>query len=248
MLPEKLSCPICSAPSRYLYANNGHKGQYLCKVCDCLFNQKNRFLKEAVFRCPHCTRTLERIKERKGFNVYKCKNNNCSFYTRKLNQMTSEEKNRFKQDPQAFKVRYIYREFELNFDPLAKDSPVKPKVNLSRIYASPHTLGLILTYHVNYGLSARKTAALMYDVHQLKISHQTILNYANSVALITKPLLIITRTNYPTVFVVMRRIFVLRVNGIIYSFSLMQLKKLFCLTMFLLIGIHHLPLKRLVMC
>src|SRR5690625_3329138 len=32
-----------------------------------------------------------------------------------------------------------------------------------------------------------KTAALMYDVYQVKISHQTILNYANSVALITKP-------------------------------------------------------------
>lgn len=60
-------------------------------------------------------------------------------------------------------------------------------MDLSRIYTSPHSLGLILTYYVNYGLSARKTAALMYDVHQLKISHQTILNYANIVALITKP-------------------------------------------------------------
>lgn len=68
-----------------------------------------------------------------------------------------------------------------------KKSPVKPKVNLSRIYASPQTLGLILTYYVNYGLSARKTVALMYDVHEVKITAQTILNYANSVALITKP-------------------------------------------------------------
>src|SRR5690625_775813 len=101
--------------------------------------------------------------------------------------MTKEDKVRFEQDPHAFKVRYIYREFELDFDPLAKETPVKTKVDLSRIYASPHTLGLILTYHVNYGLSARKTAALMYDVHQLKITHQTILNYANSVALLTKP-------------------------------------------------------------
>ena len=60
-------------------------------------------------------------------------------------------------------------------------------MDLSRIYVSPHTLGLILTYYVNYGLSARKTAALMFDVHSVKVSHQTILNYANSVALITKP-------------------------------------------------------------
>lgn len=186
-VPENMSCPQCGAPSHYLYANNGKKGQYECKVCKCRFSQKNRFLKEAVIKCPHCLKTLDRIKERKSFYVYKCKNNDCSYYTRKLGQMTRKEKVHFEQDPQAFKVRYIYREFELDFDPLAKDSPVKPKVDLSRIYASPHTLGLILTYLVNYGLSARKTAALMYDVHQVRITHQTILNYANSVALLTKP-------------------------------------------------------------
>jgi len=186
-VPKKLTCPKCSAPSSYLYANNGDKGQYQCKVCKCLFSQKNRFLKEAILKCPHCLKTLERIKERKDFYVYKCKNNKCFYYQRKLKAMSKDEKKRFKQDPQAFKVRYIFREFHLDFDPLAKETPVKPKVDLSRIYVSTHTLGLILTYYVNYGLSARKTAALMYDVHSVKISHQTILNYANSVALITKP-------------------------------------------------------------
>ena len=44
-----------------------------------------------------------------------------------------------------------------------------------------------MTYYFNYGLTARKTADLMYDIHELKITAQTILNYANSVALITKP-------------------------------------------------------------
>lgn len=154
IVPANLICPKCAAPSDYLYANNGDKGQYLCEVCGCLFSKKNRFLKEAIFKCPHCFKTLERIKERKDFYVYKCKNIDCSYYTQKLNQMTKEEKKRFKQDPQAFKVRYLFREFKLDFDPLVKDSPVKPEVDLSRIYASPHTLGLILTYHVNYGLSA----------------------------------------------------------------------------------------------
>jgi len=186
-VPENLTCPKCAAPSDFIYANNGNKGQYQCKVCSCLFSKKNRFLKEVILKCPHCLRALERIKERKDFHVFKCKYNDCSYYQYKLNQMTNDEKIRFKQDPQAFKVRYIFREFLLNFDPLANETPIKPKVDLSRIYVSPHTLGLILTYHVNYGISARKTAALMYDVHSLKISHQTILNYANSVSLITKP-------------------------------------------------------------
>src|SRR5690625_5022728 len=51
-IPANLTCPRCSAPSAYLYANNGDKGQYLCKVCECLFSKKNRFLKEAIFKCP----------------------------------------------------------------------------------------------------------------------------------------------------------------------------------------------------
>jgi transposase-like protein len=186
-VPTTMTCPKCSAPAAYLYANNGDKGQYQCKVCACLFSKQNRYLKEAVLKCPHCLITLEKIKERKDFYVFKCKNDNCSYYQKKLWQMTKEEKKRFKQDPQAFKVRYIFREFHFDFKPLSKDTPEKPKVDLSRIYVSSHTLGLILTYHVNYGLSARKTAALMFDVHQVKVSHQTILNYMNSVALITKP-------------------------------------------------------------
>lgn len=186
-VPTTMTCPRCSAPAAYLYANNGDKGQYQCKVCACLFSKQNRYLKEAVLKCPHCLKSLDKIKERKDFYVFKCRNNQCSFYKKKLNQMTKEEKKRFKEDPQAFKVRYIFREFHFDFKPLAKETPEKPKVDLSRIYVSPHTLGLILTYHVNYGLSARKTAALMFDVHQVKVSHQTILNYMNSVALITKP-------------------------------------------------------------
>jgi len=186
-VPASLTCPKCSAPSSYLYANNGDKGQYQCKVCACLFSKQNRFEKEAIFKCPHCFKTLEKIKERKDFYVFKCKKNDCPYYQKKLNQMSKEEKERFKKDPQAFKVRFIFREFHFDFKPLSKETPEKPKVDLSRIYVSPHTLGLILTYHVNYGLSARKTAALMYDVHQVKVSHQTILNYMNSVALVTKP-------------------------------------------------------------
>ncbi|MED4351107.1 DDE-type integrase/transposase/recombinase [Schinkia azotoformans] len=158
-----------------------------CKVCTCLFNAKSRYHKELILKCPHCSKSLEKIKERKDFNVFKCKNNDCSYYKNKVNGMSQKEKKQFKKDPQAFKMRYIYREFHIDFQPLSKDSPEKPKVDLSRIYVSSHTLGLILTYHVNYGLSARKTAALMKDVHGIAISHQTILNYEKSVAVTLKP-------------------------------------------------------------
>lgn len=187
LVPCSMNCPRCGAPSDYLYANNGGNGQFLCKVCDCLFSQKNRFQKEVIFKCPHCAKTLEKIKERKQFDVFKCKNNDCPFYQQNLNRMSKKEKKQFQQDPQSFKVRYIYRMFRIDFQPLAKTSIEKPKVDLSKIYASPHTLGLILTYHVNYGLSARKTAAIMQDIHGVPISRQTILNYAKSVSYILKP-------------------------------------------------------------
>lgn len=186
-VPTSMNCPKCGAPSDYLYANNGGKGQYQCKVCECLFNAKSRYHKELILKCPHCSKSLEKIKERKDFNVFKCKNNECSYYKNKVNRMSPKEKRQFKMDPQAFKMRYIYREFHIDYQPLSKDSPKKPKVDLSRIYVSSHTLGLILTYHVNYGLSARKTAALMKDVHGITISHQTILNYEKSVAVTLKP-------------------------------------------------------------
>lgn len=186
-VPSSMKCPKCGAPSTYLYANNGAKGQFQCKVCTCLFNQKSRYLKEVVLKCPHCSKTLEKVKERKDFDVFKCKNNECSYYKKKLNSMTPKEKTRFNEDPQAFKMHYIYRQFRIDFKPLAKESPCQPKVDLSRLYVSPYTLGLILTYHVNYGLSARRTAALMKDVHGISISHQSILNYVNSVSLWLKP-------------------------------------------------------------
>lgn len=156
-------------------------------MCACLFNKQSRYLKEAILKCPHCLKTIEKIKESKDFLVYKCKNDACPFYKQKLQRMTKAEKKQFKENPQAFKVRYIFRQFLFDYKPLSKTSPVKPKVDLSRLYVSPHTLGLILTYHVNYGLSARKTAALMKDVHNVSVSHQSVLNYMNSVALTVKP-------------------------------------------------------------
>lgn len=186
-VPESLTCGRCSVPSPYLYANNGAKGQFLCKVCGYLFNKQHRYLKEIIIKCPYCMRTLDKVKERKEFKIFKCKNDACSFYKQNLSSMSKEDKERFLAEPHAFKVRYIYRQFTFEYKPLQKTSPELPKVDLSKIYASPHTLGLILTYYINYGLSARKTACLMKDIHGVSISYQSVLNYANSVACIVKP-------------------------------------------------------------
>ncbi|MCF6094018.1 DDE-type integrase/transposase/recombinase [Microaerobacter geothermalis] len=186
-VPNTLTCPRCQAPHEYLYDNTGGRGQFWCKVCDCRFNFRNYYSKAAILKCPHCLKTLEKIKERKDFWIFKCKHDDCPFYLRNLQAMNAAQKRRFQEVPHEFKVHYLYRQFQFNYKPLDNSSPVLPKVDLSRIHVSAHTLGLIMTYHVNYGMSARKTAALMKNVHGLSISHQTVINYSNAVALILKP-------------------------------------------------------------
>jgi len=186
-VPDTMACPRCGAPHEYLYDNTGGKGQYLCKVCKCTFNKKNRYLKNLIFLCPHCGRTLELKKERKDFNVHKCTNSKCPYYLDRLNSMSEEDKQRYKSSPHDFKLHYIYREFDIDFEPLVRKPSQPPSVDISRLYVSPHVLGLILTYHVNFGLSTRMTAALMREVHGVSVSHQSVSNYADAVATNIKP-------------------------------------------------------------
>lgn len=186
-IDKSIVCPRCNAPHEYIYDNNGGKGQYQCKLCKTTFKSNNKFKHDIILRCPHCSKPLDKIKTRKSFLVYKCRNNECSFYVSNKNSLSSEDKIRFDKNPQAFKLRYIYRLFTIDFKPLAKNSKIKTPVSLPKIKVSQYTLGLILTYYVNYGLGSRKTAEIMKDVHGINISHQSIINYANSVATLVKP-------------------------------------------------------------
>ncbi|MFD1125401.1 DDE-type integrase/transposase/recombinase, partial [Lentilactobacillus raoultii] len=183
-------CPRCQAPEPYLYANGGGSQKLVqCKVCHHGFNPKKRFAKELVLRCPDCQWKLELYKQRVGFKVWRCPNPQCPHRLTALAKLSPDEFRQYQQQPSQFKLRYTYREFEFNVRRLAEQSPVQSRVDLSRIQASPRVLGLILTYYVNYGMSAAKTAALMYDVHEVKLSRQTILNYAEAVATHLRPFL-----------------------------------------------------------
>lgn len=193
IVPHTVKCPRCNAPHQYIYDNNGGKGQFLCKICDFIFKANKTYLKSLRFKCPHCNRYLEKIKVRNDYIIHKCKNDLCSFYLYNLANMTKDEKKLFKEKPSKFKVHYIYREFTTDYTPLSDKSLIIPKVDLSRIYSSPHVLGLVLTYYANYGLSARKVAAVMEDIHNIDISHQTVLNYVDAVSKYIKPYI----DNYP---------------------------------------------------
>ena len=179
-VPQSVRCPKCGAPHDYLYKNNGNKGQYLCKVCDTRFHEKNRFSKDIQLFCPHCEKHLDKIKERTEFDIYKCRNNLCPYYQQELTNLTDKQKELFETSPYYFKLRYIYRSFHLNLEDIKSYGLIKAPVDLAKIHASPRLLGEILTLHVNYGLPAPKVAALLYDLHGVKISRQTVLNYASA--------------------------------------------------------------------
>jgi len=186
-IPKDVKCPKCGAPRCYLYDNNGGRGQYLCKICNTVFNPKNYFQKSVILKCPHCNKSLEKVKTRKDFYVHKCRNDECHFYKTNISSMTKKEREDFKINPQKYKVRYITREFTFDFKPLSSKSPIKTKINLPKIMVSSHTLGLIMSYYVNYQMSSRQTVAIMKDIHGIKISHQTVLNYADAVSQVVKP-------------------------------------------------------------
>lgn len=186
-VPENLICPYCQATHEYLYDNNGGKGQFQCKVCGSCFDINKSKPKQVIFFCPFCGHTLEHKKERKQFNVHKCTNNHCPFYTDNLAALSKDEYQLYLEEPFRFKLRYIYREFITEFKPLQKTAYMPEVRDLSRIHASSHTLGLVLTYNINFGLSTRMTASLMKEVHGLKISHGTVSNYANAAAILIKP-------------------------------------------------------------
>ena len=158
-LSKNCKCPRCDAPVDYIYRNNGKAGQLLCKVCETTFfeNAGNAFSKLHL-KCPHCSHTLVQKKERKHFVIHKCVNPKCPYYLHNLN---------------FFKF----------------DITTLPK-NASSLKFTKHNaqvMSLCLTYKVNLGLSLRKTAQALKDIHGISISHQMVANYCKTAALCVKP-------------------------------------------------------------
>ena len=185
-----VKCPCCGASKDFLYDNNGKQTQFLCKVCSYIFsvNSKNE---DVVLKCPHCKHILNYRVSRDDFDVYVCKNPKCSYYLNNLASLTLSDKKKFEQNPTLFKLRYIYRKFNIDFPTLQKDYRdfIKTPIDISRAYSSDYIIGLCLTYHVNYGLSYRQTSSILRDVHEVYISYKTVENYCKSVSRIVHSVL-----------------------------------------------------------
>lgn len=185
-VPSDTVCPVCGAPHEYIYDNNGGRGQFECKVCKDHFAKDKTDFKQITYTCPHCGRALELKKHRKIFNIHKCVNDNCSFYLNSKKKLSPEDLKEFQEHPNRFKLRYIYREFVVNFFNMDLYSLPKNASTLRFRDFSPNIMGLCLTYLVNCGMSTRATARVMLEVHNVKISHVQVSKYSNTVAAIVK--------------------------------------------------------------
>jgi putative transposase len=186
-IPDNIFCPYCKADKNFIYLNNGKKAsQFKCKVCSHTFHLNlNPDKINNIFLCPYCEKPLEKWKTNKDNSItkYKCRNNDCPFYTNKINSFNDSEKELFEKAPYKFNVRYIYRDYNININKLKVSAPNSLLQHfLNKKHFSDFILSIILTLFVSYAISSRKTAQLIKDIFNVNISHQTVINYAKAVA------------------------------------------------------------------
>ncbi len=186
-IPEDCTCPACKAPQPYLYRNNGKAGQLLCKVCGTRFSpDESRFSKVVSLKCPYCSHTLTRKKDRKHFIIHKCENPKCPYY---LHNLKKVDKADLDEDygKNKYKLHYIYREFTIDFFKMDITTLPKNASSLKFSKNNAYIMSLCLSYRVNLGLSLRKTAQALKDIHGISISHQMVANYCKTAAICIKP-------------------------------------------------------------
>ena len=192
-IPDSYCCPRCDAPKPFLYKNNGSKRQLLCKVCDSHFSPDESRFSSIKLRCPHCSNTLVPKKNRKYFVIHKYVNPKCPYYLHNLKKVDKQD---LKQDygKNKYKLHYIYREFQIDFFRMDLNSLPKNASSLKFSKHNQHVMSLCLTYRINLGLSLRKTAQALKDIHGIAISHQQVANYCKTASICVKPF--VDRYNY----------------------------------------------------
>jgi len=182
-VPKQTHCPHCDAPHLYIYYNDGRKRcQLKCKICGTLFQLHKRFHKKHKYYCPYCSKPLFTWKEREKETIYKCGNRKCSHRIDNLKKLNDDEKVLRQERLSQFKVNYQYRDYHYVPAELEVAEPDKPSVALHRIHNDINIFALILTLHVSYAITARKTAHMLRNIWDIRVSHQTVLNYVQTAA------------------------------------------------------------------
>ena len=106
------------------------------------------------------------------------------YYLHNLRKVIKEHP---QEDKHKYKLHYIYREFQIDFFKMDLNSLPKNASSLKFSKFDQHVMGLCLSYKVNLGLSLRKTAHVLHEIHGIKISHQQVANYLKTAAVCVKP-------------------------------------------------------------
>jgi putative transposase len=176
-------CPCCNASHEFIYYNDGKKRRQLkCKVCHNLFQLHKRFQNPPKYFCPYCYKPLFTWKQRPSVTIYKCGNKHCSHRKQKLKALNEDEQKIRPERYSQFKVNYQYRDYHFELADLHVAKPAQPTGSLNRIHNDINIVGLILTLHISYAITARKTAHMLKNIWQIPVSYQTVLNYANAAA------------------------------------------------------------------
>ena len=137
------------------------------------------------YYCPHCHHALYLWKRDSASSIYKCGNRKCPHRIESSRKLKPSEKMLRQLYPNHFKINYQFREYHFTRSQYQHASPQHPqetKVDIFRIHKPDNILGLILTFYISFALSARKTALILRMVFNIKVSYQTVLNYAQSAA------------------------------------------------------------------
>jgi hypothetical protein len=157
-----LHCQNCGAPVEYLYNfgyEHGHGKQEAfhktkCKICG-FQTVQCREKRSPHFFCPYCGYAIVKTKERRDFDVLKCKNIKCPY---RHDSRLRIEAIRNGASPQAClavrqmttKARaYIYRSFKMEVSELQLTRPEKPKIDFAQLRHSTTAVALALTFAEN---------------------------------------------------------------------------------------------------
>jgi len=183
-VPGHSVCRYCGAPSEYLYFNDGkNRSQIKCKVCNGHSQLHKKHSSKSKFFCPHCGYALFLWKKQKFCFIYKCDNDKCPVFLANFNKLNSAERILRKSKSSQFKLHYQYRDYHIPDEYLKVSSlPTVSHLFFSRLNRSLNTIALVLTFHVSFALSSRKTALLLRKVFNIPLSYQSVLNYCRFAA------------------------------------------------------------------
>ncbi len=162
-------CPNCNAPYSFIYSNATISSvqKFKCKICNHQWFPNDR-KKRPTWFCPYCGQRIDFKVHRKDFDKFKCINPKCEYKLK-------------------YGFRYTHREYSLSMDNITQFAPSSKGLSASHFsYAS---IALALFFFISFPLSSREVANILSSVFGLSVSHQSIINWAQTMAQCLYPML-----------------------------------------------------------